>query len=95
MLLLGGPSTEKVNRYPRKLPDGTVIWTSLSGNADVTKPGSVFWFSAPSQAGVGGASEHVEGDELGALAGLHAISVFGAYLARLRIFDPKIASELR
>ena len=40
VLLLGGPSTEKVNRYPRKLPDGTLIWTSPSRDTYVTTPGS-------------------------------------------------------
>jgi hypothetical protein len=28
------------NRYPRKLPDGTVIWTSPTGHTYTTYPGS-------------------------------------------------------
>ena len=44
VLLLGGPSTEKVNLYLPKLPDGTVIWTAPSGATDVTTPGSALWF---------------------------------------------------
>ena len=33
VLLLGGPSTEKVNLYLPKLPDGTVVWTSPTSDA--------------------------------------------------------------
>ena len=44
VLLLGGPSAEKVNLYLPKLPDGTVIWTSPSGTTYVTTPGSALWF---------------------------------------------------
>ena len=44
VLLLGGPSTEKVNLYLPKLPDGTVIWTSPTGHTYTTKPGSAVLF---------------------------------------------------
>jgi hypothetical protein len=74
--------------YLRKIPDGTVIWTSPSRSTYVTKPGSALWFpslrSRPVSwirrhepaldhgqrdrlAGVLGAREHVERDELGAV----------------------------
>ena len=33
--------------YLRKIPDGTVIWTSPSRSTYVTKPGSALWFPSP------------------------------------------------
>ncbi len=34
------------NGYPRKLPDGTVEWTSPSGKVYTTKPGGALFFPA-------------------------------------------------
>jgi hypothetical protein len=39
-----GPSTDRLNLCLRTIPDGTVIWTSPSGDTYVTTPGSALLF---------------------------------------------------
>jgi hypothetical protein len=39
-----GHCRRRFNLYPRKFPDGTVIWTSPSGQAYTTHPGSRLLF---------------------------------------------------
>jgi hypothetical protein len=43
-LFYAGHCRKRFNRYLRKFPDGTVIWTSPSGQTYVTIPGSALLF---------------------------------------------------